>query len=311
VTLPFRCGAVALVGRPNAGKSTLLNQILGTKLAITSAKAQTTRHRIVGIHNTEGVQAILMDTPGIHEAWTELNRQMVDRALSTLSDADVVCWISDLTVMARRVEAGEPVFDAAEEHVAKAVVKAGLPMVFVPNKVDVVPHPLVLPIIAEVSERFNPAACVPLSALTGDGIDRLVKELSSHLPEGPALYPEDTWTQVSERFLVEEIIREKIFHLTEQEIPYASCIEVRKFDESERETKKLVKIYADIIVERGSQKGIVIGKGGEMLKRIGTLARRELQDVLACRVYLDLHVKVERDWTKTVKGLKKVGFRTK
>ncbi len=304
----FRCGYVALVGRPNAGKSTLLNQLLGGKLAIASAKPQTTRHRIAGIHTSDRCQAILVDTPGIHEAWTELNREMVDRALSALDDVDVVCLIGDMTVMARRVERGRAAVGPELAPVVDAVKRARKPVIFVANKIDVVPRPLLLPVIAEVSEALDCVACVPVSALTGDGVPALLGEICKALPEGPQLYPEDEWTRVTERFLVAEIVREKIFHLTEQEIPYATHVEVVKFDESQRDAGGRVEILCDIIVERPSQKGIVIGKGGEMLKRIGTLARREIAELLGCRVHLELFVKVERDWTRTRKGLRKVGF---
>lgn len=304
----FRCGTVALVGCPNAGKSTLLNQILGTKLAITSAKPQTTRNHIRGIHSDERMQAILVDTPGIHEAWTELNRSMVGRAVAALADADVVCLLGDMTLIAERVEAGRPALDERDELVIETVERAGRPVVFVANKIDVVPHPLVLPAIDAVRSRLELAAAVPVSALTGDGVPALLAELYANLPEGPALYPTDTWTEVTERFLVAEIIREKVFHLTAQEVPYATFVDVRKFDESTRDDEGIVRIFCDVVVERGTQKGIIIGKGGEMLKRIGTLARKELQDVLGCRVYLELFVKVERDWTKSAKGLRRVGF---
>jgi GTPase len=307
----FKCGSVALIGRPNAGKSTLLNRMLGTKLAITSAKAQTTRHRIAGILTTEGMQAILLDSPGIHEAWTELNKQMVGRALAVLDEADTICWVCDMTDMAKRVEQGLDLLCPEEARIADAIRKRDKPTIFVANKIDVVPLPLLLPILDGITKALPLAAAIPLSALTGDGMERLLAELASALPEGPMLYPEDEWAQVTERFLVEETIREKVFHLTSKEIPYSTCVEVRSFDESERDTNNIVRIHADVIVERASQKGIVIGKGAEMLKRIGTLARRELQDSLGCRVHLQLHVKVEKDWSRSEKGLRKVGFTRK
>jgi GTP-binding protein Era len=176
----------------------------------------------------------------------------------------------------------------------------------------VVPHPLLLPVIDAVRTRLPIVAAIPVSALTGDGVQVLQDEIRKLLPEGPPLFPVDEWAQVSERFLVAEIVREKVFHLTEQEIPYATHVDVRQFDESEREAegKKggIVRIFADVVVERESQKGIVIGKGGEMLKRIGTLARKELIELLGCRVYLELHVRVEKDWTRSVRGLRRVGF---
>ncbi|MBX2797999.1 MAG: GTPase Era [Myxococcales bacterium] len=304
----FRCGYVALIGRPNAGKSTLLNRILGSKLAITSAKPQTTRNRIVGIHSDEGMQAVLVDTPGIHEAFTELNRSMVARAKAALEDVDAVCWIGDMTAMARRAEDNTSVLDAVDRDIVQLLAASGRPVIFVANKVDVVPHPLLLPVIGAVSEIIDVAAAVPVSALTGDGVPKLLEEVRSALPAGPALFPAEDWAQVSERFLVSEIVREKVFHLTEQEVPYATHVVVRQFDESDREAKNIVRIYADVVVERASQKGIVIGKGGDMLKRIGTMARHELVDLLGCRVYLELYVRVERDWTRSVRGLRRVGF---
>ncbi|MEQ1507529.1 MAG: GTPase Era [Myxococcota bacterium] len=304
----FRCGYVGLFGRPNAGKSTLLNAVLGNKLAITSAKPQTTRNRIAGIHSDDAMQVILVDTPGVHEAWTELNRNMVQRAIGAIEDVDVVCWIGDMTVLAARVEQNQPVLDAVDEELAAQFQRSGRPVVFVANKVDVVPYPLILPVIDAIRTRLPIVAAVPASALTGDGVPVLLDEIRRQLPVGPPLFPPDEWAQVSERFLVAEIVREKVFHLTEEEIPYATHVEVRLFDETQREERGIVRIFADVVVERESQKGIVIGKGGEMLKRIGTLARKDLVELLGCRVYLELHVRVEKDWTRSQRGLRRVGF---
>ncbi len=309
----FKCGYVGLIGRPNAGKSTLLNSVLGSKLAITSAKPQTTRNRIAGVHTDEQMQVILVDTPGIHKAWTELNKSMVERAVDALADADVACWIGDMTLLARRAETDNtPIFDELAEEIAASLEKSRKPVIFVANKIDVIPKPLVLPVIAAVSERLDLAGAVPISALTGDGVPQLMELVRDLLPAHPPLFPEGYYTDVTERFLVAEIIREKIFHLTEQEIPYSTFVEVEQFDESERESDNpIVRIHTVIVVERKSQKGIVIGKGGEMLKRIGSLARKELQKLLGCRVYLNLFVKVERDWTRTRKGLRRVGYDSK
>ncbi|HHO51918.1 MAG TPA: GTPase Era [Deltaproteobacteria bacterium] len=307
----FHCGYVALIGRPNAGKSTLLNRILGTKLAITSAKPQTTRNRIVGIHSDERMQAVLVDTPGIHEAWTELNRSMVDRAKAALDDVDVAAWIGDMTVLARRAEGDTPVLDEVDLRIAELLRASNLPVIFVANKIDIVPHPLLLPVIEAVTQQLEIAAAIPVSALTGDGVPGLLDEVTRLLPPSPPLFPPEDWAQVTERFLVSEIVREKIFHLTEQEVPYATHVVVRQFDESARgegDGRGLVRIFADVVVERESQKGIVIGRGGEMLKRIGTLARKELVELLGCRVYLELFVRVERDWTRSARGLRRVGF---
>lgn len=306
----FRTGYVALIGRPNAGKSTLLNQILGSKLAITSAKPQTTRNRIAGIHTDAQMQLVLVDTPGIHKGWTELNKAMVDRALSALGEVDLVCWLGDMTRLAQRIEAGESALEPQDHEIVAAMRASGRPIVFVANKIDVVPHPLLLPVIDEVRREVPLAAAIPLSALTGDGVAELLAEIRTLLPPGPPLFPEDEWTQVTERFLVAEIVREKIFHLTEQEVPYSAFVEIVKFDETERDSRNFVRIYADVLVERPSQKAIVIGRGGEMLKRIGTLARKEIQETLGCRVYLELHVRVERDWTRSARGLRRVGFDT-
>lgn len=308
----FHCGYVGLIGTPNAGKSTLLNRLVGSKLAITSAKPQTTRNRIVGIHSDERMQAVLVDTPGIHQAWTELNKSMVDRALAVLDDVDVICWLGDMTTLAHRVESGEAPLGEAELRIIELLEPRGdgprPPVLFVANKIDIVPHPLLLPVIDAVRQRLPIEAALPVSALTGDGVPELLDEIRVRLPEGPPLFPPEEWAQVTERFLVAEIVREKVFHLTEQEVPYASHVVVRTFDESERDSRGLVRILADIVVERDSQKGIVIGRGGEMLKRIGTLARKELVEVLQCRVYLELFVRVERDWTRSARGLRRVGF---
>lgn len=306
--MSFKTGYVGLIGRPNAGKSTLLNQVLGAKLAITSAKPQTTRNRIAGVHTDERMQAILVDTPGIHKAWNELNKSMVQIAHQALDDVDVVALMVDMTVLGKRAEKGQSVLDPSLEAICAAIDEVGKPTILLLNKLDVVPAPLVLPVIAELNARLGFVASIPVSALTGDGVPQFLDALADALPEGPPLYPEDQWTQVTERFLVSEIVREKVFHLTKAEIPYSTAVDVLVFDESERESRGLVKIHANIVVERSSQKGIVIGKGGEMLKRIGTLARKELQRVLDCRVHLELFVKVEKDWTRTKRGLTKVGF---
>lgn len=304
----FRCGIVALIGRPNAGKSTLLNQLLGDKLAIISSKPQTTRDRVAGIYTDEQMQLVLLDTPGVHKAWTELNKAMVRKAHEAVQDADVVLWLEDMTFMVSRQRAGQPAIDEATEEVLGVLRQAGRPVIFVPNKVDVVPPVSVLPALDAARQAIELAAAVPISALTGDGVSDLKAELQRHLPKGPALFPEDVWTEASERFLAAELVREKIFHLTEQEVPYATAVTVEQFDESERETRNIVKIQATIAVERPQQKGIIIGKGGSMLKRIGTMAREDLQRLLGCRVHLELFVKVEKDWSRTPQGLRRVGY---
>ncbi len=308
MTESFRCGYVALIGRPNAGKSTLLNRVLGSKLAITSPKPQTTRDRIVGIHNDDTMQAVLVDTPGIHKAWTELNKVMVRRTRQVLEDVDVVCWLEDMTLVASRLKAGKPLLDGAAYAIAQMLKGISAPIILVPNKIDVIRPMALLPMLEAYRNEVELKAAVPVSALTGDGVAALLAEIRAGMPEGPPLYDQDTWTESTERFLAAEVIREKIFHLTEQEVPYATAVDVEEFDESDRETRELVRIRAAVMVERPAQKGIVIGKGGEMLKRIGTLARKDLESMLGCRVYLELFVKVEPDWTRTARGLRKVGY---
>jgi GTP-binding protein Era len=310
-TLPppvHHAGAVGLLGRPNAGKSTLLNRLLGGKLAIVSDKPQTTRHRIAGILTEDGLQAVLVDTPGLHEAWTELNRSMVSRARAVLAEVDLVFWIVDTTALVARVDRGEDPFDAQDEAVRAEVTARAVPLVLVLNKVDRLAPPKLLPLIDALRARVAFTAAVPVSALTGDGVPALKDELRRHLPEGPRQYDPDEWAQVSERFLAAEIVREKCFEQLSAELPYAIAVRIAEFDESVREDEGMVKIFADLIVERDSQKGIVIGKGGARLKSIGTAARKELETLLECRVYLELKVKVEKDWTKTTQGLRRAGY---
>lgn len=304
----FRSGHAAFLGRPNAGKSTLLNRILGTKLAIVSSKPQTTRDRIVGIHTDDTMQVVLLDTPGVHKAWTELNKAMVQRAEEALSEVDVVVWVEDATILVRRIQEGEPALDAASEAICGMIQQAGTAAVVALNKVDLVQPATLLPVLEALSARLpGLKAAVPVSALEGGGVPDLMDAIRALLPEGPPLYPPEVWTEATERFLAAEIIREQVFHLTQQEIPYATTVEIESFDESDRDEGRIT-IHASIIVEKPSQKGIVIGKGGEMIKRIGTLARKELNELLDARVHLQLFVKVEKDWTKTACGLRKVGF---
>ncbi len=305
---PTRCGVAVLIGRPNAGKSTLINQLLGDKLSIVSPKPQTTRDRIQGVYTDEHIQAVIIDTPGVHDAWTELNKAMVRKSREAASDADVVLWVEDMTVIAGRIRAKEELLDDNSLAMLAMLREAGKPVIFVPNKVDLVPPPMLLPLLERISKELTLFAAVPLSALNGKGVEGLKAELRRALPEASPLYPTDQWTAVSERFLCAEIIREKIFHLTEQEVPYATAVEIEKFDESERETRELCKINAVIIVERPQQKAIIIGKGGDMVKKIGTLARQDMQKMLGCRVHLEIFVKVEPEWSKTTQGLKRVGF---
>jgi len=302
-------GAIALVGRPNAGKSTLLNQVIGEKVSITAAKPQTTRNRVVGILTRADAQVVLVDTPGIHAARSRMNRAMVRTAKASLSDVDGICWVVDGIKAVERIERNRPIIDRASEHITGLFAESGTPIYVALNKVDQTPKPKLLPLMAAIAQHLPGAEIVPISALTGDGVDALVDLWAAGLPEGPALFPEDQIMDGSERFLVSELIREKLFRLTEQEIPYSTAVEIETFDESQREDEKpRVEIFARILVERDSQKGIVIGKGGALLKRVGSMARKDIQRLLGAHVYLELHVSVKSKWTNNPRLLHELGL---
>ncbi len=292
-----RCGYVALIGAPNAGKSTLLNQLLQEKISITASKPQTTRNRIVGVLTRPSSQMVLVDTPGIHQARDTFNRTMVDYALETLKEVDLICFLI------------EP--EAAQREINRQIVtylKGGtVPVILVVNKVDLLSDKSrLLPIIDDYRQRLEPAAVVPLSALSGDGTDRLIQEIELRLPEGPPYYPEDTLTDLSERFLVAELIREKVFHLAQHEVPYAVAVTIDQFQEGSK--AKGTTIEATIHVERDSQKAIIIGKGGKMLKEIGIQARRDIEHLLDRHVYLGLFVRVQKNWRQDRRMLLELGY---
>jgi GTP-binding protein Era len=294
----FRAGYVAILGRPNAGKSTLLNRILGQKLAITTPKPQTTRHRILGIWNGEGAQIVFLDTPGIHEAKKALNVAMVRAAFSAMANADV------LVLMA---EAGRPA-GREEELLLREAVKAKASIVLAINKVDTINKSLLLPQIEAWSRRLPGVPIVPISALTGDGVNLLLDEIRARIPQGSPFYPPDQITDQPERFFAAEIIREKIFQRTGEEIPYACAVTIE--DWKEDPARKRVTISAVIHVEKDSQKAIVIGKGGAKLKEIGTDARRELEVFLEGKVHLALWVKVDKNWTRDAREVRLLGYET-
>ena len=279
-----RAGTVALVGRPNAGKSTLMNLLLAEKVAIVSDKPQTTRHRLVGILSGERGQMVFHDTPGIHRPLHRLNRQMVRHALDALNDADVVCLL---------VDAAEP-FGAGDAYMLDLVEKARGPRILALNKIDRVKKPALLPLIARYAGGGSFAEIVPVSALTGDGRDRLLEVLWSALPEGAPIYDPELLTIHPERFLVAERIREKVLDQTSEEVPFATAVVVERWEEEAPEG--LVRIYASILVERPGQKKIMVGREGRMIRSIGTAARLDLEQYLGRRVFLDLLVRVETDW---------------
>ncbi len=304
---PVQAGFVAIVGRPNVGKSTLLNRILGEKIAIVSPRPQTTRTRILGVWNGERAQLAFFDTPGLHRAQGPLNRRMVEVGLTTLSEVDVALLLVEAgTGPGGRVEVGEGTRWIAEE-----VARSGKPAVLGINKMDRAPREALLPVIAAYKDLHAWAEIVPFSALTGENVPDLLATLSRLVPPSEApLFPPDVLTDQAERQLAAEYVREGIMLLTRDEVPYAAAVEVEEFDESERERgpRGLVRISAIISVERESQKGIVIGKRGAMLKAIGTAAREGLERLLACKVYLSLRVRVDERWSEGEASLRRHGL---
>jgi GTP-binding protein Era len=292
----FKSGFIAIIGRPNAGKSTLLNQLLGQKLAIISNKPQTTRNRILGIKNHPEGQIIFLDTPGIHQSKSRLNQLMVKTALSTYNEVDGICFL---------IEADHA--DSPEnDFILDTLREAANPVFLVINKIDLVVKQVLLPIMERYARRRSFSQIIPISALRGDGVGILVREFLKVLPEGPRLFPEEMYTDLPERFLAAELIREKIFRLTREEIPYATAVEVEEFQEEEG--KDLIRIRAIIQVERESQKGVLIGKKGEMLKAIGKQAREEMEALFGAKVFLELWVKVEKDWREDPRALRRLGY---
>ncbi len=282
-----RSGIVAIVGRPNAGKSTLLNQILGQKVSIVSDKPQTTRNRIVGILNEARGQLTFLDTPGIHKPLHRMNVRMMDHVTTSFSEADVITTIIDVSQD----------FGHGDEFVIKMLrdgVDPALKKFAVLNKIDLVKKNKLLPIMQTYSDMKLFDAIFPISAISGDGSPELVNLLFASVPEGPATHPTDEYTTQPERFFASEIVREKLLHHTNKELPYTTAVTVEKWEEDD--DKNLIKIHASIFVERESQKKIVIGKGGSMIKTIGTEARIELEKILGAKVFLDLHVAVKGLW---------------
>ncbi len=309
---PFKSGSVALIGAPNAGKSTLLNELLGQKVAAVSPKPQTTRSRVAGILTNSVMQAVLVDTPGIHDpdrVGSPLNRVLVQIAEATLTEVDVVCWVIDGARAASRASGEKEIVMGVIEDIAARLEAVGVDVVIALNKIDRAEKPQLLPVIQALHERLPDAEIIPISAMKGQGIDALVRALCQQLPEGPPHYPADQLLIDTERSVVAEMIREQIFRLTEEEIPYATAVEIEKFDETQREERRPeVEIYARIMVERDSQKGILIGRQGAMLKQIGMRARQDIEGLLGCHVFLHLHVAVEKDWSRDPRHLRRLGL---
>jgi len=296
----FRSGVVAIVGPPNAGKSTLLNQLLGQKIAIVSPRPQTTRNQILGIVNGDGFQMIMLDTPGLHKARELMNKEMVRIATDSLAEADVVLFLADGD------RAGRDRNEKKLQEYAAYLAPVRCPVILAVNKIDLLDEQRLLPVLDRLASIYSFAGVVPISALNGEGVQALVRELASRLPPGPMYYPDDIPTDASERFIVAELIREKIFLLTREEIPYSTAVLIDSFKEPQG--KKPAVIHATILVERGSQKGIILGKGGAMLGRIREEASRDIGHLLGCRVQLRLWVKVKKKWTTNPQVLKELGL---
>jgi GTP-binding protein Era len=293
----FRSGFISIIGPPNVGKSTLLNRILGTKIAITADKPQTTRNRILGIKNLENAQLIFLDTPGMYQPTSVFGKYMVNTALAACKDVDLILLM---------VEADGSV--APDVHyVLEYLSKLPLPVILLINKVDRAKKGKLLPLIDAYSHLFEFSQIIPISALSGDGVDRLMRAVLTVLPKGPQYFPEDMITDQPERFIVSEMIRETVIRNTYQEIPYAVAVSIDEF--TEKTDRNFILIRAIIHVEKPSQKGIIIGKKGTMLRKIGGDARKKIEDFLGAKVYLDCWVNVERNWSKDRTALKKLGYR--
>ena len=298
---PVTSGMVAIVGPPNAGKSTLLNHFLGQKISIVTPKPQTTRNRIAGIVNEKEYQVVFLDTPGLHKSEEPLNVEMVKIAMESLAEVDLVLFLVDVSLPLQ-----EKNKNAKNAELSTYIEKIDCPAIMVLNKIDLIDRKMVLPMIESYTNLFPFQSVIPLSALKGDGTQNLLLEILSLLPVGPRMFPEDIPTDATERFLCAEIVREKVFLLTSQEIPYSTAVVVESFKENEQ--KKLVTIHATIVLEKNSQKGIIIGKGGKKLKSIGIAARKDIEALLGLKVLLKLWVKVKKKWTQDENFLKELGL---
>jgi GTP-binding protein Era len=289
-----RSGFVTMVGRPNVGKSTLVNRLVGQKVSIVSDKPQTTRNRILAVVNAQGGQIVLFDTPGIHKPMHRMNERMVKAAVKSLGQVDLAVWITDVT---------EP-YGPGDRYVRDVLKQSGRPVMLAINKIDAVAKPKILPAIEQYRHLLDFVDVVPVSALTGENADVLTARMLAHLPPGPPLYPQDFLTDQPERFFVAEMVREQILRLTREEIPYSTAVVVDSFQEEEGR----VRIEASILVERETQKGILIGRGGAMLKAIGTEARKQIEAFLDTRVFLGLFVKVRERWREDGRVLEEMGL---
>lgn len=292
----FKSGFVSIIGRPNVGKSTLLNRIIGQKITIMSDKAQTTRNKIQGIHTTDSEQIVFIDTPGIHKPKHRLGDFMVESALSTLGEVDAILFLVNVD------EKRGP----GDNFILEKLKNVSSPVFLVLNKIDLIHPDELLPIIDDYQSEYDFSEIIPVSASEGNNVDRLLDVLTTYLPEGPPFYPEDQVSDHPEYFIVSELIREKVLEFTREEVPHSVAVVVESM---KRNKDDKVQVDATIIVERKSQKGIIIGKGGKMLKKIGTRARRDIEVLLGDKIYLELWVKVQKDWRDKQFYLKDYGYK--
>ncbi len=291
----YKSGFIAVIGRPNVGKSTLINKIIGQKIAIMSDKPQTTRSRIQCILTQDDAQFIFLDTPGIHKPKFKLGEYMLKAAEGTLKEVDAIFFVIDATEK----------FGGGEKYILERLNETNQPVILVINKIDLLKREEILPLIAAYSERYKFAATVPISAADGTNVDELLNEAKKFLPEGPKYYPADMVTDQPERLIISEIIREKILHVTEDEVPHSVAVDI---EEITARKKDLTYIRATIYVERDSQKGILIGKNGGLLKGVGQNARPEIEMLLGTKVFLDLWVKVKKDWRNSLGAIQSFGL---
>ncbi|MEK4521690.1 GTPase Era [Psychrobacillus sp. FSL W7-1457] len=295
----YKSGFISIIGRPNVGKSTFLNRVIGQKIAIMSDKPQTTRNKVQGVLTLDQSQMIFIDTPGIHKPKHKLGDFMLKVAKNTLREVDVIMFM---------VNATEP-RGKGDEFIIDLLEKNETPVFLVINKIDQVHPDDLIGIIESYKDKYDFAEIVPISALQGNNVERLLETIQSYLPEGPQYYPADQVTDHPERFIISELIREKVLHLTREEIPHSIAVVIDKIKKEEDTDKEMIRVMATIIVERDSQKGIVIGKRGALLKEVGTRARHDIEMLLGTKVFLELWVKVQKDWRNKSAHLKDYGFR--
>jgi len=293
----YRSGMVAIVGPPNAGKSTLMNTLLGQKISIVTPKPQTTRNRILGVVTDDNYQVVLIDTPGLHHSEQTLNKEMVRLAMESLVDVEAVLFLMDASILVRKKS-------KEDNEIGQYLQKSKAPAFLLLNKVDLISKEELLPVIEKYKKLYQFKAIIPVSAKTGENTDQLLKEIVEILPPGPKYFPDDIPTDATERFLAGEIIREKVFLLTGQEVPYSTAVVIDAFDEKSAN----ITIHASIVLEKNSQKGIVIGKGGHKLKSIGIAARKDIEKLIGEKVVLKLWVKVKKNWSQNNSFLKELGF---